>query len=255
MTSSPEPHDRPGSTRRVRRARVERRVRRGRVVDRAALGGRARRRPHLGAGVRRGNGPDDLRGVVVRTPRRPAGWFVDWGSRARKGMHAGAGRERHPFVARQRERGGDSRSSSLPVRFFVTEWAHLDAFAWRDPASPSRGYLVTELEGSTAGVVLRAAERTGSHHRAAICNLCHTQQPGDQVVHVLGATGRRRRRARRQHRHLHLQRPRVPGDRAARAPAGAVGGAAERLEIERIEGLARRTRAFVADVLGAVPAA
>ena len=42
---------------------------------------------------------------------------------------------------------------TLPVRFFVTEWAHLDAFAWRDPRIASRGYLVTELDGETAGVV------------------------------------------------------------------------------------------------------
>ena len=48
---------------------------------------------------------------------------------------------------------------ALPVRFFVTEWAHLDAFAWRDPRIPQRGYLITELDGSAAGVDLRESER------------------------------------------------------------------------------------------------
>ena len=70
---------------------------------------------------------------------------------------------------------------SLPHDFLLTEWAHLDAFAWRDPRIAGRGYLVTELDGEPVGVVLRAAGANGSRHRAAICNLCHTAQPGDQV--------------------------------------------------------------------------
>ena len=70
---------------------------------------------------------------------------------------------------------------TLPHDFLLTEWAHLDAFAWRDPRISGRGYLVTELDGEPVGVVLRAAGANGSHHRAAICNLCHTPQPGDQV--------------------------------------------------------------------------
>ena len=37
---------------------------------------------------------------------------------------------------------------SLPNDFVLTEWAHLDAFAWRDPRIAARGYLVTELDGS-----------------------------------------------------------------------------------------------------------
>ena len=82
---------------------------------------------------------------------------------------------------------------SLPHDFLLTEWAHLDAFAWRDPRIAARGYLVTELDGAPVGVVLRAASSNGSHHRAAICNLCHTQQPADQVDHVLRAAGRRGR--------------------------------------------------------------
>ncbi|QAY72225.1 FBP domain-containing protein [Agromyces protaetiae] len=138
---------------------------------------------------------------------------------------------------------------SLPVRFFVTEWAHLDAFAWRDPRIPSRGYLVTEVDGDPAGVVLRAAERTGSHHRAAICSLCHTQQPGDQVVlfsaRRAGAAGERGDSVGTYicadlacQDTVRLGRPAAPSEVQPSAH-----------ELERIEGLARRTRAFVADVL------
>lgn len=140
---------------------------------------------------------------------------------------------------------------SLPVRFFVAEWAHLDAFAWRDPRIPARGYLVTELDGSAAGVVLRASEHTGSQHRAAICNLCHTQQPADQVVlfsaRRAGPAGERGDSVGTYicsdlacQETVRLGRPAAPSEVQPSVS-----------ELERIEGLARRTRAFVADVLGA----
>ncbi|MRG59544.1 FBP domain-containing protein [Agromyces sp. CFH 90414] len=140
---------------------------------------------------------------------------------------------------------------SLPVRFFVTEWAHLDAFGWRDPRIPERGYLVTELDGEAVGVVLRAAERTGSRHRAAICSLCHTQQPGDQVVlfsaRRAGAAGERGDSVGTYicadlacQETIRLGRPAAPSEVLPSVR-----------ELERIEGLARRTRAFVSDVLGA----
>lgn len=139
---------------------------------------------------------------------------------------------------------------ALPVHFFVTEWAPLDAFGWRDPRTPSRGYLVTELEGMPVGIVLRAAERTGSHHRAAICNLCHTHQPGDQVelfsARRAGAAGERGDSVGTYicadlacQETVRLGRPPAPSEVQPSAH-----------ELERIEGLARRTRAFVADVLG-----
>lgn len=139
---------------------------------------------------------------------------------------------------------------SLPVRFFVTEWAHLDAFAWRDPRIPARGYLVTELDGAPAGIVLRAAATNGSHHRAAICNLCHTQQPADQVVlfsaRRAGAAGERGDSVGTYmcadlacQETVRLGRPAAPSEVLPSVQ-----------ELERIEGLARRTRAFVADVLG-----
>ncbi|KQZ11054.1 hypothetical protein ASD23_02755 [Agromyces sp. Root1464] len=139
---------------------------------------------------------------------------------------------------------------ALPVRFFVTEWAPLDAFGWRDPRIPSRGYLVTEIEGMPVGIVLRAADRTGSHHRAAICNLCHTHQPGDQVelfsARRAGAAGERGDSIGTYicadlacQETVRLGRPPAPSEVLPSVH-----------ELERIEGLARRTRAFVADVLG-----
>jgi hypothetical protein len=72
------------------------------------------------------------------------------------------------------------RVVALPHDFLLTDWDHLDFFAWRDPRTRGRGYLVTEREGEPTGIVLRAADGS-SHARSAMCNLCHTMQPADQV--------------------------------------------------------------------------
>ena len=70
---------------------------------------------------------------------------------------------------------------TLPADFMLTDWDHLDFFAWRDPRTRGRGYLIAEVEGEPTGVVLRASDGT-SHARSAMCNLCHTMQPADQVA-------------------------------------------------------------------------
>jgi len=73
------------------------------------------------------------------------------------------------------------RVVTMPHDFLLTDWDHLDFLAWRDPRTRGRGYVVVELDGEPAGVVVRAAEGT-SRARSALCNLCHTMQPGDQVA-------------------------------------------------------------------------
>ncbi|TDN91916.1 FBP domain-containing protein [Microbacterium sp. BK668] len=75
----------------------------------------------------------------------------------------------------------DLRLVSLPADFMLTDWDHLDFFAWRDPRNRGRGYVIAEVGGEATGVVLRAAEGT-SRARSAMCNLCHTMQPADQVA-------------------------------------------------------------------------
>lgn len=70
---------------------------------------------------------------------------------------------------------------ALPLDFPLVEWDHLDFFAWRDPRTRGRGYLVAELDGAATGIVLRAGGGS-AHAHPAMCNLCHTMQPGDQVA-------------------------------------------------------------------------
>jgi hypothetical protein len=72
------------------------------------------------------------------------------------------------------------RLVAMPSDFMLTDWDHLDFLAWRDPHTRGRGYLIAELGGETHGIVLRAADGS-SRARSAMCNLCHTTQPADQV--------------------------------------------------------------------------
>ncbi|MDE0546128.1 FBP domain-containing protein [Microbacterium sp. C7(2022)] len=72
------------------------------------------------------------------------------------------------------------RMLALPIEFMLADWDHLDFFAWRDPRTRSRAYLIVELDGQPHGIVLRSAEST-SRARSSMCNLCHTMQPGNQV--------------------------------------------------------------------------
>lgn len=74
----------------------------------------------------------------------------------------------------------EMRHAAMPHDFVLTDWDHLDFLAWRDPRSSHRGYVVTEREGEPVGIVLRAS--SGARARSAICNICHTMQPGDQVT-------------------------------------------------------------------------
>lgn len=67
----------------------------------------------------------------------------------------------------------------VPLDFAQVEWDHLDFLAWRDPRTRGRGYVVAELGGTPTGIVLRAS---GGSSQPAMCNLCHTMQPGDQVA-------------------------------------------------------------------------
>lgn len=82
---------------------------------------------------------------------------------------------------------------ALPHDFVLAEWDHLDFLAWPDPETRGRGYLVVERAGEPVGVAMRAASGGRSH--AALCNLCHTMQPGNQVrlftARRAGAAGER----------------------------------------------------------------
>lgn len=68
----------------------------------------------------------------------------------------------------------------MPHDFVLIDWDYLDFFAWRDPASPRRGYVLTQHEGKVSGIVLRASDP--GRGSSGLCNICHALQPGNQVV-------------------------------------------------------------------------
>ncbi len=134
----------------------------------------------------------------------------------------------------------------LPHDFPIVDWDHLDFFAWRDPRSRGRGYLIAERDGRPTGVVLRAADET-SRARAAMCNLCHTMQPADQVslftARRAGSAGARGGSVGTYicadlscHENVRLAAPLAPSEVRASVD-------------RRIDGARRRTEAFVAQVL------
>ena len=60
-------------------------------------------------------------------------------------------------------------------------WEDREYLGWRDPSLVTRGYLVYWRGETPVGLVLRAAE-SRPQVGAAICSLCHTQQPAGQVT-------------------------------------------------------------------------
>lgn len=71
-----------------------------------------------------------------------------------------------------------------------TVWEDREFLGWRDPETPHRGYLVFWDGNRPVGVRVRAAQSTMPPGRAAMCSLCHTQQPAPQVsLFVAAKTG------------------------------------------------------------------
>ena len=60
-------------------------------------------------------------------------------------------------------------------------WEQREYLGWRDPGSPQRGYLVAWRDGLPVGIVLRASG-TRLQAGSAICSLCNTPQPANQVT-------------------------------------------------------------------------
>lgn len=138
------------------------------------------------------------------------------------------------------------RLVAMPHDLLLTEWDHLDFLAWRDPHARARAYLIAERDGAPTGVVLRAANGTSSA-RAAMCNLCHTMQPADQVslftARKPGAAGEHGGSVGTYmcadlscHENVRLAAPLAPSE---------VRGNVDR----RIDGTRRRTEAFIDSVL------
>ncbi len=61
-------------------------------------------------------------------------------------------------------------------------WEDREYLGWRDHRAPLRGYLVHWVDDRPVGIVLRASSVSMRPGIAAMCSLCHTQQPSGQVT-------------------------------------------------------------------------
>jgi len=62
-----------------------------------------------------------------------------------------------------------------------TLWDSREYLGWRDPQAPQRGYIVFWRDDRPLGMVVRASESRMSRAMSAMCSLCRTPQPANQV--------------------------------------------------------------------------
>jgi hypothetical protein len=71
----------------------------------------------------------------------------------------------------------------LPAWFDRVAWDKLDYLGWRDPRAPMRAYLVTDIDGTASGVVLRQSPSRAEHDRRAVmCALCQFMRRFNEVA-------------------------------------------------------------------------
>ena len=61
-------------------------------------------------------------------------------------------------------------------------WDAREYLGWRDHGEPLRGYLVHWVDDRLVGIVLRASAASMRAGISAMCSLCRTPQPSDQVA-------------------------------------------------------------------------
>lgn len=77
--------------------------------------------------------------------------------------------------------GGEIERMPLPGLHEVL-WDQREYLGWRDHQAPLRGYLVHWVDDRPVGIMLRTSGVPMRPGISAMCSLCHTPQPGDQVT-------------------------------------------------------------------------
>ena len=75
---------------------------------------------------------------------------------------------------------GDAARMTIPG-LHETVWEDREYLGWRDPRAIQHGYIVHWRDGEPVGIALRAAETRMTRGISAMCSLCHTPQPAQQV--------------------------------------------------------------------------
>lgn len=61
-------------------------------------------------------------------------------------------------------------------------WDSREYLGWRDPRAPLRGFIVHWVDDRPIGIALKASEARMRSGISAMCSLCRTPQPADQVA-------------------------------------------------------------------------
>jgi len=85
---------------------------------------------------------------------------------------------------------GETKRLYVPRDLAGRPWDDLDFLGWRDPQSPARAYLVTELAGRPAAVALRCPDAAARHLRRNMCSICLTAPQAGVSLMVAPKAGR-----------------------------------------------------------------
>ncbi|MEU1606339.1 FBP domain-containing protein [Micromonospora matsumotoense] len=85
---------------------------------------------------------------------------------------------------------GESKRLHVPRDLAERPWADLDFLGWRDPRSPERAYLVTELDGSRTALALRCPTPGTRQPPRGMCAICLTSPAGGVSLMVAPRAGK-----------------------------------------------------------------
>lgn len=86
--------------------------------------------------------------------------------------------------------GGETKRLNVPRDLAERPWGDLDYLGWRDPQSPTRGYLVAPVGDRHVGVALRAPSSSVGSVRPSMCSLCLTVRSGGVSLMVAPRAGK-----------------------------------------------------------------
>lgn len=85
---------------------------------------------------------------------------------------------------------GEAKRLSVPRDLAERPWDDLDFLGWRDPQSPGRAYLATELDGRPLALAMRCPSSGVSQTRRSMCSLCMTSHTGGVSLMVAAKAGK-----------------------------------------------------------------
>jgi FBP C-terminal treble-clef zinc-finger len=142
----------------------------------------------------------------------------------------------------------ERKNLTLPPSFEQLDWENLDFLGWRDPKLPQVGYLVLDLDGEPAGLLMRQAEtRTRARPQCSWCS--DVTLPNDVVLYTTKRAGDAGRRGDTVGT-LICENFECPQNVRRLPPSAYLGFDREAARDRRIDALREHVTSFVRDVRG-----